>query len=123
MTTKPRAPRRPASSGKTKRPQAPRRLRASVPATGSAAPVTVGPSNPRPGDAIALNTPATWLAFAFLFAVAAVLVHARWLVVLVVIIAGFVVFFRALFWLCQRFPKTMFVITCIVRGFFGGRRW
>ena len=68
-----------------------------------------------------IGTPATWLAFGYLLLVAALLVFAKWLMWLVLIIAGAVVFFRALFWLCERFPMTMFIITQILRGFFSRR--
>ena len=112
---KPRTPRRPTSSGKVKRHRAPR---ASVPALQQ--PVAVA-AEASVGDPIVLNTPATWLAFGYLLLVAVLLVFAKWLVWLVLITAGFVVFFRALFWLCQRYPRTMFVITAILRGFFSRR--
>jgi hypothetical protein len=112
---KSRAPRRPTNSGKGRRP---RRPRTSVPATGS--PLAVA-AEAFVGDPIVLNSAPTYIAFACLFAFAALLVFARWLVVLVVIIAVAVAFFRVLFWLCERYPRTMFVITCIARGFFSRR--
>ena len=37
------------------------------------------------------------------------------------LLAAIVLFFRALFWLCERYPRTMFVITAILRGFFSRR--
>jgi hypothetical protein len=105
-------------------------LRTSVPVlsqpparTGAPLSVIAAPSDAGPGDPVALNTPATWLAFGYLLIVVLVLAFARWLAVLAVLIAAAVVFFRALFWLAERYPRTMFVLTCFLRGFFGGRRW
>jgi len=54
----------------------------------------------------------TWHAVAFLVATAVALYFAKWPIL---IVAGLVGFFRGLFWLCERFPKTMFVIMVIVR--------
>jgi hypothetical protein len=103
------------ASAKTRRR---RRPRTSVPASTAAAPTTAGPSDAGPGDAITLNTPATWLAFGCLLLAGVLLAFAKWLVLIIV---GGVVFFRALFWLCERFPRTMFVITALLRGLFSRR--
>jgi hypothetical protein len=42
-----------------------------------------------------------------------VLYCAKWLIL---IVAGMVGFFRGLFWLCERYPRTMFVIMVIGRA-------
>ena len=55
----------------------------------------------------------TWHAFAFLIVTAVVLYCAKWPIL---IVAGMVGFFRGLFWLCERYPRTMFVIMVIGRA-------
>ena len=60
----------------------------------------------------------SWPYFAFLLVVAVALYYAKWPIL---IIAALVGFFRGLFWLCHRFPRTMFVIMAIVRGLMGKR--
>jgi hypothetical protein len=98
----------------TRRPKPPRH-RPTV-ARSISAPVSAVPSDVVP--AIVLNSAPTYIAFGYLLLVGVLLAFAKWLVL---IIAGFVVFFRVLFWLCERYPRTMFVITAILRGFFSRR--
>jgi hypothetical protein len=45
--------------------------------------------------------------------------YAKWPIL---VIAALVGFFRGLFWLCDRYPRTMFVILAFVKGLMGGRR-
>jgi len=61
----------------------------------------------------------TWHAFAFLIVTAVALYFAKWPILLIAALVGF---FRGLFWLCERYPRTMLVIAALVRGLMGGRR-
>ena len=60
----------------------------------------------------------TWHAFAFLIITAVALYFAKWPILLIAALIGF---FRGLFWLGERYPRTMFIILAIVRGLMGGR--
>jgi hypothetical protein len=61
----------------------------------------------------------SWPHFAFLIVTAVVMYYAKWPIL---VIAALVGFFRGLFWLCDRYPRTMFVILAFVKGLMGGRR-
>lgn len=45
--------------------------------------------------------------------------YAKWPIL---IIAALIGFFRGLYWLCDRYPRTTFVILAIVNGMLGRRR-
>ena len=115
MTMKPRVPRPPASSGRAKRP---RRPRTSVNAPAAFPAVTEMPFDAGPGDAIALNTRATWLAFGCLLLAGTLLAFFKTLTLVVVAIVGFCIVWVKL---CLRFPRTMFVITAFLRGLLSRR--
>lgn len=55
----------------------------------------------------------TWHAFAFLIATAIVMYFAKWPILLIAALVGF---FRGLYWLCDRYPRTMRVIVAIFWG-------
>jgi hypothetical protein len=62
----------------------------------------------------------SWPYFAWLIVTAIVMYYAKWPIL---VIAALVGFFRGQYWLCNRYPRTMFVILTIVRGMMGrGRR-
>jgi hypothetical protein len=61
----------------------------------------------------------TWHAFAFPILTALVLYFAK---LPILFIAALVGFFYVLFWLCRRFPKTMFVVAALFGGIIGGGR-
>ena len=50
---------------------------------------------------------------------AVVTYYAKWPIL---IIAALIGFFRGLYWLCDRYPRTTFVILAIVNGMLGRRR-
>lgn len=56
----------------------------------------------------------SWPLFAWLIATAVAMYYAKWPILVILALVGF---FRGLFWLCNRYPKTMFVISVILRGF------
>jgi hypothetical protein len=60
-----------------------------------------------------------WHCFAFLITTAVVWHYFRPLLIVVGAIVGF---FWGLFWLCERYPRTMFVVLVFVRGLLGRRR-
>jgi hypothetical protein len=55
-----------------------------------------------------------WAELAFLLVVA-VIIHLH-LHYLILVITALVLIFRGLFWLCERYPRTMLVVLAIVRG-------
>ena len=55
----------------------------------------------------------SWPLFAWLIATAVVMYFAKWPVL---VIAALIGFFRGLFWLCERYPRTMLVILALVLG-------
>jgi hypothetical protein len=57
-----------------------------------------------------------WLEFTWLILTAIALYFFKWPIL---VIAAIVVFFRALFWLTERFPRTMLVVLVIIRGLLG----
>ena len=61
----------------------------------------------------------TWHVFTFLIVTAVALYYAKWPILLIAALIGF---FRGLFWLGERYPRTMLVIAALVRGLMGGRR-
>jgi hypothetical protein len=63
------------------------------------------------------NSYSHWVLFGMLF-VAALIGSSKYAPAILVIVA-FVFFFIGYFWLCARFPRTMFVISILL---FGGRR-
>ena len=48
----------------------------------------------------------SWPLFVWLIATAVVMYFAKWPILLILALIGF---FRGLFWLCERYPRTMFV--------------
>jgi hypothetical protein len=58
----------------------------------------------------------TWHTFAFLIVTAVIYYYAGPLILL---IAAIVVFFRGLFWLIERYPRTMIVVLGFLRGLLG----
>lgn len=64
----------------------------------------------------------TWHAFAFLIVTAVLWYYAG---KLILVIAGLVLFFRLWWFLCERYPRTMFTITAFLSGLLGSgrRRW
>jgi hypothetical protein len=61
----------------------------------------------------------SWPLFAWLIVTAIVMYYAKWPILLILALVGF---YRGLFWLCERYPRTMLVIAALVRGLMGGRR-
>lgn len=59
-----------------------------------------------------------WLEFIWLIITAVLLYVAKWPILLGAAIVGFC---YCLFWLCDRYPRTMFVIVGLLRGLFGRR--
>lgn len=87
-----------------------------VPMPGAKAP----PLPPQPAPAPMVPTfRNSWSHFAFLIVTAIVMYYAKWPILFV---AGMIGFFRGLFWLCERYPRTMLVIAALVRGLMSGRR-
>ena len=72
--------------------------------------------------AVILNSPPTYIAFAYILLVGVLCAFAKGPLL---VVAALVFFFIALFWLCQRFPRTMIFILAFISGLLGGgrRRW
>jgi MFS superfamily sulfate permease-like transporter len=61
----------------------------------------------------------SWPYFLWLILTAVALYYAKWPLL---ILAALVLFFRGYWWLCERYPRTMFTITVFLNALFGGRR-
>jgi hypothetical protein len=68
---------------------------------------------PAAPQAAPLTAMKTWHAFAFLIVTAIALYCAKWPILLIAALVGF---FRGLYWLCDRYPRTMRVIVAIFWG-------
>ncbi len=79
-------------------------------------PVAEPPRQPEP---VAPTFRNGWPLFGWLIATAVVMYFAKWPILLIAALVGF---FRGLFWLCERYPRTMLVLMAFVRGLMGGRR-
>jgi hypothetical protein len=69
--------------------------------------------------AIARSGLKTWHTVAFLIVTAVIWYLLKWPIIVFGTMAAF---FIGLFWLCRRFPRTMFVNSIIVNGLLSGRR-
>jgi hypothetical protein len=81
------------------------------------APVVAVPSDVAP--AIVLNSAPTYIAFGYLLIVGVLLALAKTLTLFVAALV-----FAVIGWvkLCQRYPRTMFILTAFLRGLLGSRR-